>query len=298
MTLIPNFKTDVGNPLKGLEGDSGSDTFSVHFPDNLENLDHWIRFAAVERTEAWRDSNIKTEPLASIYLPIPSKLSTGYAMTYGTEGIGALGTVGAKMGTIAKDLLSGKTSIKDMINTVTTKTAEVAKQEFRGALKEGGALALNYVASGETGLGTGSLNLLKGAMMGAGVAANPHQAMIFQTVEFRKHTFDYQFAAKNPTESEMIKKIIYLFKYHAAPGFIYHGHNFFKYPDEFDISFHYPNYLFTIAPSVLTSLTVDYTGSDQAAFFRDTHAPVHITVHLEFTELTIVTKDRIRDHGR
>lgn len=284
------------SPLADLVGSVKVHPTSLNYPDNLENLDHWIKFTAKKRDAPWRDSKKKETILANIYLPIPSKLTTGYTSTYENGGIGALGKTGAKAGNIARDLISGSKSVTSIISSFNSQSAELAKTDFDSAFGAGGALIANMVLSGEGG--TGGLqdaigkDLIKGAMFGAGVATNPHQAMLFNTVEFRKHAFSYQFAPKNAKESETVKEIIYRFKYHGAPGYAYQD-CFFNYPDEFVITFHHPKFLFKIAPSVLTSFTVDYTASEMPAFFSENNAPVHINISLEFTETTIIVKSGI-----
>lgn len=291
----------AGDPLADLDQATAGGKYTW-FPQNLETLDHWIRFAAVKRSRSHRDSNLKVDPLISVYLPVPQQLGTGYDNKYNDQGIGALGELGKRAGDLIQDFASGKQSIGNIVDRISQKSVGSNMDAFKKALAEGGSLAANFLLSGESGSGISNIpylrELIAGATYGAGIATNPHKAMLFSHVNFRIHKFDYDFIATNEAESKAINKIIWAFKYHAAPSYKFKTECFFEYPDEFLIQFHYPKYLFTIAPSVLTGLTVNYHGSGQPAYFYGTHAPAHVTLGLEFTETSIVTKESIQQDGR
>ena len=68
------------------------------------------------------------------------------------------------------------------------------------------------------------------------------------------------------------------------------------YPNNFDIYLLSPShrYMFNIAQSVLTSMDVDYGGTGATTFFKNTGAPVAIKMSLDFKELSVLTKEKIR----
>jgi hypothetical protein len=71
------------------------------------------------------------------------------------------------------------------------------------------------------------------------------------------------------------------------------GLAFFDYPDEFIISFpKNESFLFKIGTSVLTDFTVNYTP-DGGSYFHENGAPVSVSMSLSFTELDVITKDKI-----
>jgi hypothetical protein len=84
-----------------------------------------------------------------------------------------------------------------------------------------------------------------------------------------------------------------------APGYAAEGH-FFTYPEQFDIEFHYPNYLFDIGASVMTDFSVNYHSEGGSYYFDETNAPVSVTLSMTFQELTVNTKGNIgtRPGGR
>ena len=89
------------------------------------------------------------------------------------------------------------------------------------------------------------------------------------------------------------------------PGYIAQDH-FFDYPLMFDIQiplgangdFGNP-YMFDIAPSVLTSFSVNYQPNGPA--YHDLgglKVPMAVEIQMDFTELTITTRDNIQDQNR
>ena len=154
-----------------------------------------------------------------------------------------------------------------------------------------------------------------------GIARNPHKVVLFDSIGFRKHSFTYQFTPKNRKESETLKEIIRLFKYHASPGMnptktvdlgksglkalegaqltLSGGKHFFKYPEFWRIKFHHPEFLFAIGESVLTSVDVNYHGGGSVSYARDTAdatpAPTQVNLNLSFMETDIITKEKIED---
>lgn len=273
----------------------------LQYPYNIKKLEYWIKFSAVKREKHTRDSNTNSSPLATILLPVPSHLGTGYKNNWDNETVGVLGRVGASIGRGATHPAEVGQDVKDLIGSIRKGSAASAQGIFRESMKKFGYGYLNFASSGESGSGLQGLplvgDLIRGAKLGAGMTGNPHRAMLFNNVDFRTHRFEYALSAQNAEESEQIRQIIFRFKYHAAPD-LRLDTQFFGYPDEFDITFNHPDFLFTIAPSVLTSFVVNYHGQDHVAYFKDTHAPVSVTIAMEFTELTIITKSDIMDRNR
>lgn len=140
------------------------------------------------------------------------------------------------------------------------------------------------------------------AEMELGYIANPHQANVFQGVQFRDFTYSFVFQPRNSAESVEIQNIIYKFKYHMLPSSNdpkYHtATRFWFYPENFVIGLFSPSdrYLFKISTCVLKSMTVDYAGECQTpSFFTGTGAPVDVRLSLTFRETEILTKERIAE---
>lgn len=131
-------------------------------------------------------------------------------------------------------------------------------------------------------------------------AANPRKEQVFKGVEYRRFTFEYQFAPKNAGESQAVQNIIYMFKYHMHPEFKDDSANFiYIYPSEFDIEYYVGTEqnmnLNKISSCVLTEMNVNYTPNGVFSTFPD-GSPTQINMTLNFVELEALTKERI-DRG-
>lgn len=134
----------------------------------------------------------------------------------------------------------------------------------------------------------------QGASIGLGIARNPHIAVYYVQPELRTHTFAYKLSPKNSTESDSANEIIKFFKKAQAPTMVNSSANhLFGYPDEFQITFNNEQNLFKILNCVLKDFTVNYHGQGQAAYFRDTKAPVDIEISMTFQEMGVLTRDLI-----
>ena len=327
-------------PLGALEDDvsqeNGTEGFAlginiprfVSFPNDLEQIDHWITFRAFETEQASRRESSDKIPLAFIALPVPSNLSAGYEIGYtefSLDAIGkeivdavnndekskqlvaALGTGGAVGATVAA--VTGQCVFKGMVAGAAGATAI----NILNGNREATAFA---AASGAQALGD-----IGGAITGQlGVARNPHKVVLFEGVGFREHQFTYTFVPQSRAETNKIRTIISLFKFFGSPSLnasgtlklsqfdkrieditISGGKHFFKYPEYFEMDFHHPKYLFQIGPSVLKNIEVKYGGEQQyyARGITDkTPSPTQITMSLTFKETEIITKENIIKENR
>jgi len=241
------------------------------------------------------------QPAHSFALPIPSNLSTSYNAQYNTADLGPLGaearnvaagTVG-QSNSLTKNLIDAvknqdytSDDLKGVLGNlgIAVAGAETATSALIGALSGGVAGAAAAAAAGSIGTG---------ALVGLGIARNPHIANVFTGVNFRQHSFQYKLIAKNKKESDAIRDLIRNFKFHMAPDYKAERH-VFTYPSKFQIILRAGDYLFKIGDSVLTSFEVNYNGEGAPYFFEDTNAPYSIDINMTFIEDTIVTKKEIR----
>lgn len=149
----------------------------------------------------------------------------------------------------------------------------------------------------------GALGDIEGLVSsGLGVAVNPYTVQLFRNMGFRTFTFSYVFLPKNEAEYRQVQDIVKTFKTYMHPTKKANG-IFLGYPGEFEIQYFYkgiPNeHLFKISGCALTDLKVDY-GGNEFITFKPTGtlsggAPSEITLSMSFTELEILTEDRIRE---
>lgn len=286
------FPTDGSPPRKGVKHSK------IFYPENLgTEFDHWVCFRASKEHKFRAEALEKKDTQCFIYLPMPANLNTGYTASYQQTDLGAAGA-------FTDD------QVKDPVKAAAAATATNLVEELAGGAigsAIGKTTGQGSIVSGIVGAVTGqnALGSVKAGVMGTlGVALNPHKAMLYQGTDFRNHAFSYQFAPKNHTESQKLVSIIGLFKYFAAPARTSGGEGvagaFLNYPEQFDIDFRYGKNLFDIGVSVLTSINVNYHPQGTPSYFDvgGEKFPTSINVDLNFTELTIVDKDRIMKHNR
>lgn len=244
-----------------------------------------------------------SQPAHSFALPIPSNLSTSYNAQYNSQQ--ELGALGVKAREVAGNMSGSEVLTDDLLSAL--KNTNFSASELKGVM---GNLAIGAV---ESGAGTAALAALlgnlgpagaaaaaalstvgTGALVGLGLARNPHIANVFTGVNFRTHQFEYKLVAKNKKESDSIRDLIRNFKFHMAPDYNGSSH-IFTYPSKFQIILKAGDYLFKIGDSVLTEFTVNYNGEGAPYFFEDTNAPYSVTISMSFVENTIVTKKEIRE---
>lgn len=340
-----NFDVGTRGPLSSLENDGEttkednsidfydsvkSSPIHVSFPNDLEQIDHWITFRAFETKQMSRRVAADKNALAFIALPVPSNLSAGYEIGYTEFSLGAIGK--EIVDTVNNDekskqvvaALGAGAAAGGVVAAVTGQS--VAAGALAGAI---GAGLVNGIKNGNkeaialgAAVGAQALGDLGGAITGQlGVARNPHKVVLFEGVGFRKHQFTYTFVPQSRAETDKIRTIISLFKFFGSPSLnasgtlklnqltdgkieditISGGKHFFKYPEYFEMDFHHPKYLFQIGPSVLENIEVKY-GGEQQYYARDiiggTPSPTQITMSLTFKETEIITKENIFKENR
>lgn len=149
-----------------------------------------------------------------------------------------------------------------------------------------------------------NLALSKGPNAGAisaatGLAANPRKEQVFKGVDFRTFQFDYQFFPRDEKEAQNVLKIIEEFKYHMHPEFKDNNNFIYIYPSEFDITYYQGGgenlNLHRHTSCVLTEMNINYTPNGTFTSFPN-GMPTQINVTMNFRELALLTKDKIKDH--
>lgn len=134
-----------------------------------------------------------------------------------------------------------------------------------------------------------------------GQALNPQMQVIFRSIGFRSHQFDFTLTPYSQEEAIQIKKIVESFKMAAAPevqaSSIFGKGLFFKVPDRFNIRFLYNGRrnenIHRIAECVLQNIAVDYAPMGWATFGDGN--PVQTKLTLQFQEIEIIDKTRIKE---
>ena len=215
----------------------------------------------------------------AIALHTPNQLQITYGAQWSDQDTSAL-AMGAAAAGMAGDI------VKSIMSDKKGDFGETLKNSSPGAQ----ALATNITLSKAPGAG--------GVSAATGLAANPKKEQLFQGVDFRSFTFDYQFFPRNSIEAQNVLRIIKELKYHMHPEFKDSNNFIYIYPSEFDI-YHYNGgkenlNLHRHTSCVLTSLNVNYTPNGSFNSFPD-GMPTQINVSMSFRELSLLTKDKIKD---
>ena len=209
----------------------------------------------------------------AIALHVPNQLSVRYATNWDTED-----TAGAQA------LMSAGSSVGEAIAGNPT----AAVKNLTDAAATG---AEAFVASKMA-----SSKYSKVISAATGTAANPKKEQVFQGVEFRKFSFEYQFYPRDEFEAENVLNIIHQFKLHMHPEFKSELNYVWIYPSEFDITY-YTNgaenlNLHKHTSCILESMNVNYTPNGNFSVFAN-GMPTQINLSLEFRELQLASKESI-----
>lgn len=323
---IPGTDAGYHGPLAALTGSNGlhnprsSGNFgagtAIAFPDELgTEIDHWVTFTSFETRnairrptyqQAGRDSSERVIT-AQISLPLSQELSTSYQAEYSQESLSAADVefLPSVDKSAIERSMAGGTMGRDAVKAIRDFSENERKSRGETSIGIGAHLAagaFNAVSRGGQGLAA------------FGVARNPHRAMLFEGVPFRRHRFTYRLSPKTRAESDSLRTIIKVFKHRKSPSYGARlpvvgtdlGTHFFKYPDHFEIDFNHPEYLFSIGPSVLIEMDVDYHPNNTPSYVRPRApagadadpAPTEVRISLTFVETEIVTRESIEALNR
>jgi len=133
-----------------------------------------------------------------------------------------------------------------------------------------------------------------------GQATNPYMEVIFDNMELRTFTYNFTFSPRNEDETNDVKRIIQLFRFHMAPELKGAQKRFLTLPSTFDIHYMYQhspnvanenNFYTKIFTCVLQGVDTNYTPAGVRSF--DNGAPTQITMNLSFMETELLTKGKI-----
>lgn len=225
----------------------------------------------------------------AIFLPVPLSVKTNFGLEYEdlslTDELAKIG--GSVISQVAEGFLASRAG----------KSAKTDKEK---------EIALNGVKD-KMAIGSQISGLLSNAAKigGAitGLSINPHKELLFKGVNFRKFEFDYKLIARNQKESDLIKEICDLISFHMHPD-LTAGSFLYNFPSEFDVEFYFRKkqtsgnsnyqrnpYLMFLSTCVMTNFDVDY--GNKYVTFKDSGAPVEITIKMKLQETQIMTKESI-----
>ena len=141
-----------------------------------------------------------------VYIAMPKTLQTSYQPRYTSIDLGVLGA-----STVAA--LGGDISNTDNLSAIISSAARAALPEFTSGAVSQLASGLSQAAGLAGGLNANSLQALT-----RGRVFNPFKEQIFQSMDFRQHSFQFKMVSRSLEEAQMVKNIITYFKEGSVPA--------------------------------------------------------------------------------
>lgn len=227
-----------------------------------------------------------------ITLPIPLSIPDNTNIKQGNLDIGALGMLG-------NDELAGLKRSYDMWDSsIISEGIEfghsVMKQSMEGMDKA-------FQVSGLKGLALapiiGDANRER-AQLFAGIVQNPHTNLIFEGVSLKSYNLVWRLSPRSQAESDQLQQIVDTIKMRIHPEEAFGGYAL-DYPDLVTVEFTGPaeKYLPKIHKSMVSNFMVSQ-GSGNGLNFYKSGAPIEYELTLSLTELSIITRETLREDGR
>lgn len=245
------------------------------YPSDLTDMCLKFEFKEYERKAPI--GNISKIGGIHIYLPIPSNLTEQFSMNYADKQLGLAGFIEKNLPQL------NNPNAEELGRSLGKSVRDIGSQS---ATPQGLFYGARTVAGLSDSVGS-AVDKATGAVL------NPFQAMIFQGVNLRSHSFTYKFSPNNTTDNDRLRKIIFEFKRRMHPldaGLIY------QFPQICDIKFGLKEgdpYFFTTC--FLESMNLNYAPGGTPAFFADNEfgygTPVEIEMTLNFKEIRPITQN-------
>lgn len=129
-----------------------------------------------------------------------------------------------------------------------------------------------------------------------GLAINPNQQVMFDSIPLRTFSFEFIFMPKSKEETNDVRKIIKAFKLYSRPRTVEGSYGMiFVPPSIFKIDFRFLNgrnqYVNKVADSVITNVEIDYAPNGWST--HQDGSPVNIKLKVEFKELALIDRDGV-----
>lgn len=197
----------------------------------------------------------------SISLYLPEALQTTTNASYSATDTGNLGKA------IVDNSLDGTTSLSDL------------GRLSEGAVLDGVKAAVNNIDS-----------LKSGIAISKGLVANNYSFQIFDGVEHRSFSYEFNLVARSDKDSLEIKEICDTFLFYLLPEKDTSSDiGFFRVPAMWEIKYYYKDkdmdfHQQPVGHCFLTSVDVGYGGESQNNLYNNS-APMNVTLTLNFTEI-------------
>ena len=245
----------------------------------------------------------------TVVLPIPSG-ATNASYQQGWEqtqvsaknaGLVSNATVqGALRGAVTAGMGEGGAGLGGILSTIKNAVAETKAEQAEGG-SEG---AKNTVGAGFGSEAMGFVmanpkagSLAEAAQFSIGRRAMEQTMMSYSGPGFRSFSYNFSLRPTSRSESDVIEKIIRLFKIRSAP--LQAATEFtriYNIPEVFKIRYYYGSkehdMINRVGHCALTDMTVAY-GGDKFTTFSGNHAPVQVDLQLQFKEMELLNQQMV-----
>jgi hypothetical protein len=304
--------------MADLSGIAGSVTRALtsslvtRYPSNLgqKPFDKWVCFEARAGRHVLRDKVVpekstgtdRTLGSVGLYMD-PAALKDSITLSYDTQALGPF--IGTAVELLAQ---SGQNLFDTRFNTMQD-AANATATLFNNITGAASATALTIGSSFVEAIKTDLLKLASSVTSGEAVSAvtgqkvNPKTDVLFDTNEYRKHSYTFLMIPRNLSEAKAIDSIVSFFQFYSLPIFRRNqsgqgGSFIIGFPYEFVITFRDEqgrelNHVNKVARSVLTTVGVDHAAGGKTAFIKngDEFYPVATRLQLDFQEVVLLDRD-------
>lgn len=264
------------------------------FPLDLSDYYIAMRFRKYVRRSIYQRPFF--EDVVGIRLPVPENLVDTTSLDYSKENLGPAFGVAADLasrpGQFDPGALLSRLGNLSITEAISADPASIVAEVLTGTetaqtVAAGAGAQVLQNTLGRLPGATGAISAL------TGLSFNPFQTVLFKSPNFKTHSFTWRLVPKDSDESEELRKIIEMFRYHSLPGISSAAGIFFSYPEILEIKL-YPNdsYTYKFKPCVVDSIKINY-APNRPSFHRVNGAPTAVELSVQLQEIEIWTKNDI-----
>ena len=291
---IPNFSNVVGSATMSPSSPAAIQSQSqerlspsqpsLSFPPEAIKYGTMFRFVAykydLQQTNA---KLIDTVSGAQIFLPLPAQIDMQQGIEYAGIDAGVLGFIIKQSKTVVEDVLNGKLTAGDVLDT--------AKSVAKGVGASADYVLRRFADKTLSGAGAQIDQNL-------GTVVNPYNVATFRNSQSRSHQLQFMLIPRSSAESQSIRHICETFVWHSLPsagtGVVESQSTpgqsmFLNMPDEVEISFYGSTSLYKFARAVITNVSINYAPFGEPSFFPD-GAPTAVQLSLSIQEIQQLTQ--------
>lgn len=283
-SLTPRFQWEIETESEG-----------VIFPPDLGDYPK-LQISISEYEKGQVTQKAKYIQKRSVFLPMPLNLSENYGISWSAYSPGPKRALYNTILQNIKTLLSeddpikavydaASKSIKDSYNNLSTDVQGSTVEEKNANLAGIGVVGLYLMGQTENDEYRTLSNF-------AGRTINPYTTVAFNGPMLRSHNFTWFFAPKSKEESQLVLKILNIFRKAALPRKLQGA--FLEYPRVLDLRFvPQDKDIYNFKKCVITNLNINHAASGQVSFFNDTNLPTVYAMTLSLQEIELYTHEDV-----